>query len=166
MPKYAWCPKRPGQVLGWYDTDMLHYPNLPPSSELIELNEQQWNARMENPSAFFVEDDRVVKRDNQEEQKRQLDNHRVMLRGLDVNGHGDFSPSLIQELAPIISDLRAGMPFPLNRDTYAVKDIDGNWHEFTSEQITKLYEALRDHKVLVDRHDNTRPFSRMRIDLP
>ena len=49
MSKYAlYDPTRAGPtpVLGWYDTDFIEYPNLPHKDRLLELNDDQWNARM------------------------------------------------------------------------------------------------------------------------
>ena len=38
----------PSPVLGWYDTALLKYPNLPSSKDLLEINAAQWEARMNN----------------------------------------------------------------------------------------------------------------------
>jgi hypothetical protein len=49
MPKYAHIhleisniPKLPK---GWYDTDLLNYPNLPPKNELREMTDEEWSQR-------------------------------------------------------------------------------------------------------------------------
>ena len=39
----------PQPVIGWYDTDLLNYPSLPPATDLLELSDAQWSARNETP---------------------------------------------------------------------------------------------------------------------
>ena len=49
MPKYARFDStapRPAPVLGWYDTDLIPYPELPDSADMLELTDDQWAARI------------------------------------------------------------------------------------------------------------------------
>lgn len=49
MPQYAHfdhTEQAPQPVLGWYDTDALHYPRLPPKADMLEMTPQQWAQRM------------------------------------------------------------------------------------------------------------------------
>lgn len=39
-------------VIGWYDTTMFHYPNLPDSSQLIEMNNKEWAEHFEQPHGW------------------------------------------------------------------------------------------------------------------
>lgn len=58
MPKYAYfnsTQTAPQQVIGWYDTDLFTYTNLPTSENLVEVSELQWNARLSNPSAWAID---------------------------------------------------------------------------------------------------------------
>jgi hypothetical protein len=36
----------PSPVMGWYDTAVFDYPNLPPATDLLEMTVEQWDARM------------------------------------------------------------------------------------------------------------------------
>ena len=57
MPKYAqYNPSlaAPSPVIGWYDTDNYAYPNLPGASDLLEITNTQWQARLSNPSGWAV----------------------------------------------------------------------------------------------------------------
>lgn len=36
----------PSPVMGWYDTAVFDYPNLPPAADLLEMTAEQWDARM------------------------------------------------------------------------------------------------------------------------
>lgn len=52
MPKFAQfdpAAPAPQPVIGWYDTDALDYPNLPPAEKLLKLTESQWDGRMDTP---------------------------------------------------------------------------------------------------------------------
>lgn len=49
MPKYAHfdhTAPTPQPVLGWYDTDALDYPNLPPPADMLPMSEDQWKSRL------------------------------------------------------------------------------------------------------------------------
>lgn len=58
MAKFARFDARmpaPHPVIGWYDCDRLRYKMLPPVAEMIEITEEQWAARMRDPSAWVVD---------------------------------------------------------------------------------------------------------------
>lgn len=60
MPKFAQfdpAAPAPQPVIGWYDTDFVNYPNLPPASNLLELTQDQWNLRLSTP---FVQNGALV----------------------------------------------------------------------------------------------------------
>lgn len=57
MPKFAQfdpAASDPKPVTGWYDTDILTYPNLPPVSDLLQITQQQWESRGPDYSAWAV----------------------------------------------------------------------------------------------------------------
>ncbi len=39
----------PQPVIGWYNTDLLTYPNLPATANLLELTQAQWDGRFATP---------------------------------------------------------------------------------------------------------------------
>lgn len=52
MPKFAQFDSKatqPTPVVGFYDTDEHDYPNLPATTELIEMTEAEWVSRMGAP---------------------------------------------------------------------------------------------------------------------
>jgi hypothetical protein len=60
MPKYAQfdpVAPSPQPVTGWYDTDEFNYPNLPPSSSLLQLTQAQWDARQSTP---FIQSGQLI----------------------------------------------------------------------------------------------------------
>jgi len=38
----------PQPVMGWYDTGILYYPNLPPLDHLVEATDEQWTGHFYN----------------------------------------------------------------------------------------------------------------------
>lgn len=60
MARYAQFDPTTKQVIGWYDTDLVQYAMLPPRSQLVELTNEQWNARMSDPSGWVVQDSKLV----------------------------------------------------------------------------------------------------------
>ena len=49
MPQYAFFDATvaaPSPVIGWYDTKVLHYPNLPAAANLLPVTPDQWAARL------------------------------------------------------------------------------------------------------------------------
>jgi hypothetical protein len=49
MPRFAHfdpTAAAPRQVIGWYDTDALHYPNPPGADALAPLTDEQWDQRL------------------------------------------------------------------------------------------------------------------------
>ena len=63
MPKFALYEasgSQPYPVVGWYDTDLLNYPNLPAEDKLFLLTEAQWQAHLINPSGFAIDNDTLV----------------------------------------------------------------------------------------------------------
>ena len=62
MPKFAlFAPATdPAPVLGWYDTDALTYDNLPASSDLLELTDAEWEARLTDPAGWAVSGGKLV----------------------------------------------------------------------------------------------------------
>jgi hypothetical protein len=51
MPRFARFDSsiktRPSPVLGWLDTDLVHYPSPPSEADLLEVTDAQWAGRME-----------------------------------------------------------------------------------------------------------------------
>ena len=62
MPKFATFVSAtdPAPVLGWYDTDALTYDNLPAASNLLELTDAEWDARLANPAGWAVSGGKLV----------------------------------------------------------------------------------------------------------
>ncbi len=63
MPQYAEFDSTapsPSPVIGWYDTDALVYPNLPPPQNLFQLTSEQWDAHITTPSNWAIDSGALV----------------------------------------------------------------------------------------------------------
>lgn len=63
MPQYAQFDSAvasPTPVIGWYDTDFAHYPNLPASNDLLVLTAEQWAAHLADPHGWAVSEGQLV----------------------------------------------------------------------------------------------------------
>jgi hypothetical protein len=60
--QYDSSAPQPTPVLGWYDTSLFSYRNLPAEADLLELDEIQWKAHFENPSGWAFNDGIIVER--------------------------------------------------------------------------------------------------------
>lgn len=67
MPQYAQFDPTagsPAPVTGWYDTDILHYPNLPPESCLVQMTGAEWAMHFIDPNGWSVKDGRLIAPEN------------------------------------------------------------------------------------------------------
>lgn len=44
----------PQPVIGWYDTVVFEYADLPPSNALVQVTAQQWTQHFANPNGWTV----------------------------------------------------------------------------------------------------------------
>lgn len=67
MPKYAQfdaTAPSPAPVLGWFDTDIFHYQNLPAQSDLIGLTDAEWAVHFNDPSGWSVKNGVLIPPEN------------------------------------------------------------------------------------------------------
>ena len=58
MPQFAHfdpTATAPQPVTGWFDTDLIRYPTMPPAAELLAVSSDQWQQRLANPSGWVVQ---------------------------------------------------------------------------------------------------------------
>ncbi len=63
MPKYAHfdpAATAPQPVTGWFDTDLVRYPTMPPAAELLAVSYDQWQQRLANSSGWMVQGGTLV----------------------------------------------------------------------------------------------------------
>jgi hypothetical protein len=63
MPQYAQfdpSAKSPASVIGWYDTDILKYPNLPAAAALIEVTASQWALHFQEPHGWAISNGQII----------------------------------------------------------------------------------------------------------
>jgi hypothetical protein len=63
MAQYAQFDSKapqPAPIVGWYDTEVFDYQNLPPMSDLIEVTASQWAMHFTDPNGWAVSDGKLV----------------------------------------------------------------------------------------------------------
>jgi hypothetical protein len=50
----------PAPVMGWYDTSVFEYPNLPAAANLIAVTASQWAEHFNNPNGWTVQNGQLI----------------------------------------------------------------------------------------------------------
>lgn len=50
----------PHAVIGWYDTQVFNYPNLPAGNALVPVTAAQWAAHFDNPNGWTVDSGQLI----------------------------------------------------------------------------------------------------------
>ena len=146
----------PQPVIGWYDTDAINYSNLPPLINLLELNQEDWDNRLKDPSGWAVDGGVLVPYTppqpdfNLEQQAANA----ISTGGLSIamNGSINFDFTLFPtdsttqaKLTAVITTINSTGAFPGNVSTYPMKDSFGSWHSFTIPQYMAVAGAIANY---------------------
>lgn len=52
--------KAPSPVIGWYDTTILDYPNLPDASSLVQVDDSDWALHFGSLNGWAVVDGKLI----------------------------------------------------------------------------------------------------------
>jgi len=138
-------------VLGWYDTGMFFYPNLPPINDLLELTQNQWDNRttetwaVENgalviytpPSPPPPTQQQLALADLQAGVVQIVSISNSSLDGTYASDSGTF-----QTISGILAAIGAGIGLPGGDDTFTWADAGGNPHFFGAEDFKNLATAI------------------------
>ena len=58
--QYDYSAPQPAPVLGWYDTGMFDYQNLPSPLHLIEISESEWAMHFTNPDGWAISNEKLI----------------------------------------------------------------------------------------------------------
>lgn len=158
MPRYAYFDSNapsPQPVLGWFDTDLLNYTNLPSAENLLELTNDEWNGRLAaNPSGWAVADGALVVAPPPTPPPPTVDDilagkiaagiaiTSVSNPGLDCTMALDAQT--MAEIGSVARDVSSGMGFPADLPVFIYPDITGQPRMFDEAQVVALYKVQRD----------------------
>jgi hypothetical protein len=152
MTQYAYfdfMQPDPKPVLGWYDTEVFRYPNLPDTSNLLEMSPNQWATRQDG--LWAVEGGNLVPY-SPPIPAPSIAQQAVALQagGLAVSSSSDSAldatypcDSLAQQhvSAEVVSLLLNGT-FTDGATTISWLDVEGNAHELSIDQFKALATAI------------------------
>lgn len=150
----------PSPVIGWYDTGVLTYPNLPSSSDLLELTSDEWNDRL--TGFWAVSDGKLVSYTPptpvltliQQAQKALYAGVTISLTGSITLAPTLFpcDPVTTGKLSTVLNILNATGSFPGGSSTYQMKDMENPvvWHTFTGPQYSAVVLAIGNYVAPLD----------------
>lgn len=157
MPKYArfdHAGVQPAPVIGWYDTDLETYANLPSASDLLELTQDEWDGRFAHPSGWYVDSGELVYiAPNTSPGGLTIDQ---VLAGKISDGiaiTSFTSPDLactmaldattMDQIGSVARDAASGLGLPADQPVFVYPDINGQPRMFSEAQVIGLYKAQR-----------------------
>jgi hypothetical protein len=154
MPKYAQynpAAPAPSPVLGWYDTDGLTYSNLPVSTDLLSVTDDQWAARLANPSGWAVGAGALVAYAPPAPAVTLSSEAAAMIAGgiqiaststPALNGTYSVNATTYQSIMGIVAAISAGLGLPGGGSTFNWLDTSNNVHQFSAGNFTNFAKAV------------------------
>lgn len=142
----------PQKVIGWYDTELVSYPNLPDEDDLLVLTDQQWDGRMTDPSGWAVNDGTLVDYVPPPPPPPTLEQQAATMIAGPVPLQSTGTPSLNAtyatdvttqtQMTAIASAINAGLGLPGGGSTFNWPDSDGNAHQWNEAQFLQFAHSL------------------------
>lgn len=142
----------PQPVTGWYDTATLHYPNLPPSTDLVEVDDATWAAHFVNPSGYEVNGSTLQLAPPPTPPTPPLNVQAAMMMGGPVTVSCASMPSLDGaypldattqfQITSIASAINAGLGLPSGESTFNWPDAQGNPHAWDETHFVAFSKAV------------------------
>jgi hypothetical protein len=143
----------PSPVIGWYDMDGLDYPNPPPSAELIELTDAQWN---DIPtSQWAVQNGALVHYTPPPPPPPTVQQQAMALLATPVtvvctelpalNGTYPIDQATQAQINGIASAIGAGLGLPSGGDTFNWPDVSFQPHQWPAAEFTAFAKAVMRH---------------------
>jgi hypothetical protein len=162
----------PCPVIGWYDTALFDYPNLPAAADLLELTADQWNARMSQ--LWAVENgalvDYVPPPPTLQDQASAMLTQPVTVVSAAVpavNADYPIDPATRTQMTSIAATINAGLGLPGGGSTFNWADVNGNPHQWPQEQFTAFAGAVMNFVYactqVVQGHSTTLPDTTLSI---
>lgn len=146
----------PQQVIGWYDTTSLRYPNLPSSGNLVLLTSAQWAEHIANPSGWQINADGTLgvytpppptspPPPTLQQQAAALLRGPVVITSTSVpalDGSYPIDQVTQGQITGIASAINAGLGLPGEGDTFNWPDTSGTPHPWPATQFTAFAKAV------------------------
>jgi hypothetical protein len=159
----------PSPVIGWYDTEFVTYPNVPASSDLLELTAAQWTAHVANPSGWAVSGGALVAYTPpapvltlaQQAAAASVSGLTIALTGSITLAATLFptTASTQTRITAVMTAVNATGDFPGGATTFPMPDASGNWHTFTVAQYKSVAGAIASYIAALDLIANGNPLS-------
>lgn len=152
MPRFAQIDRSqtPPIVIGFYDTDLIDYPNLPPTADLVELSTADWDNRMAE-TRWIVVNGALVSAPPLPPTASQLLTEKIAA-GIAItstatpalNATYALDATALSQIQSAALDAASGLGLPGGSATFTHPDAAGQPHDFTEPQIIAFYKAMRD----------------------
>jgi hypothetical protein len=163
MPYYAqYDPSVPGpsKVTGWYNTTARAYPNLPATSDLLEITETEWQAHYTNADGWAVSDGALVPYTPpppvltlaQQARNAATSGLTITLSGTMTLAATLFPTDTVtqRKLGAVVTTLLATGDFPGGASSYPMLDATGSWHTFSPGQYKSVAGAIASYVAACD----------------
>lgn len=145
-------------VIGWYDTGILNYPNLPDQADLLEMTADQWTARM---TGFWAVQDHVLIPYSPPPPTLSLIDQANFALASGLTIHSTSSPGLngpyscdvlIQgKIGAVSTYILVNSKFPGGADVFPWLDFNGEPHVFMSTAMFQVFAtAIADYVSALD----------------
>jgi len=180
MTRYAYfdneLPEGPRPVIGWIDTEAVAYPSLPAAENLVELTDEQWDARLNGRWVIVpgVGNGVLTQADDTPPPTPEPTIDDVLAAkiadGIAITSFGDpealsctmaLDAVTMEQIGSVARDAASGMGLPAGSPVFVYPDINGQPRVFTEARIIALYRAQRDllyglnTQAAIDRHGGT-----------
>lgn len=152
MPKYAAFDPNvadPKPVIGWYDTDAITYPNLPPQNALLVLNGSQWAAHY--AGFYAVSGGVLIPYTPAPVVTVQTTLQGKITAGIAITCDSNSSlnstyaldETTMNQVGSVARDFAAGLGLPGGLPVFVYPDVNGVPRQLTGAQVVGLYTAQR-----------------------
>ena len=149
----------PAKVIGWYNTSMRRYPNLPPATNLLEITEAEWQAHYANPDGWGISAGALVPYTPPPPVltlAQQAANAATGGLTITLSGTMTLAATLFptdtktqKAIESMNAMARAGV-LPLGSTTYPMIDASEKWHHFTAAQYQAVAGAIAAYVAACD----------------
>jgi hypothetical protein len=179
MPFYAGfdhTQPEPIPVSGWYDTDLIDYPNLPAADDLLEMTPEQWADRM--TGSWAIEGGALVPYTppppvlTLPQQATAMLSQPVTVDCISTPAlSSDYAnnANVRQSVTSTVSQISAGLGLPGGGATFNWPDVNGSEMQWPEADFVAFAKALTDFayacQMVVGGHSAVLPSRTLTVDV-